>query len=216
MATRHKGKIPSELSTEELIQKVCADFAEKIEISMEKKFSRVHVRLDELNKSISQLNGYVDTNKTNIALLSDKIDTLEQSARINNLRIHGLPEEKENESVIDNVLNLFVAKLGVACSSDDINNAYRLGRLSNDVEEPRTVLVNFIRQTKRGEVLKAKSKLRNNSISVFEDLSKQRYKLLKAAKEKVGSKKAWSANGNIYIWLEDEKKRRLVTREDDL
>lgn len=153
--------------------------------------------------------GSVNTNKNNIGLLNEKVDKLMQLSKMNHLRIHGLPEEKENKSIIDNVLRFFHTKLDIICGSEEINNIYRLGRLST--EEPRTILVNFVQQSKRAEVLNSKK-----YISIFEDLSQQRYNLLKAAKRKLGSKKAWPANGNIYVWEEDKKKRRLVSCVEDL
>lgn len=158
MGSRNKGKTPTELSTEELIFKVCTEFTEKIESSMEKKFTIFQEKLNELNNSFTCLSKTVSANEMSISLLNKKVDSLEQTIKNNTLRINGLAEVQEFESVTKQVIQFFTTKLGVTCQAEDFSSIVRIGRYDGTNDKPRAIIVNFLQKSKRSEIFRAKKK----------------------------------------------------------
>ncbi|KAG5864503.1 hypothetical protein JTB14_020051 [Gonioctena quinquepunctata] len=85
-----------------------------------------------------------------------------------------------------------------------------------DVAKPRPIIVKFITNIEKNEIIGARKLLKNENISVFEDLSKKTFQLLKMAKEKVGPKKAWSLGGKIFVWNEKHNKKIIINNEQDI
>lgn len=216
MATRNKTKVHGDLSTEDLIYKVCNEFMEKIDSTMDKKFAVFHDKLNDLTNSVSNLNTIVVNNDKVISQLNKKIDALEQANKNNSLRICGLIEEGDRCSVVEHVINFFMEKLGVNCSADDFISIYRINRHDSKEAKPRIVLVKFASLVKRKEIFLARKLLKGGSVFIFEDLTKIRFNLLNVAKKKMGIKNAWSIDGNIYAWSEEKRKKFVVTCEEDL
>ena len=73
-----------------------------------------------------------------------KLDLLEQYGRRENLRIHYVPENKENIDDGEEVI-LKVAKcLDVNLQSSDIQRAHRLGKKRLNSEKPRSIILRFV------------------------------------------------------------------------
>lgn len=216
MGSRSKTKVHNELSTEELIYKVCNEFMEKIDKSMDEKFVVFRDKLNEVTNSVSSLNNTVRNNVKDISQLNKKVDALEQASKNNTLRICGLNEEEDECSVVDHVANFFSEKLGVTCRAEDFISIYRINKIDSKKDKPRIVLVKFANLVKRKEVFLARKLLKGGSVFIFEDLTKIRFNLLNAAKKKLGNRNAWSIDGNIYVWSEENQKKLSVTCEEDL
>lgn len=212
---KNKQAVTQELSTEDLINKVCSYFMEKIESSFESKFDKLCDKLNNLQDTLNNINKTVDSHQKIISAVEDRCDEMEQHCKKNALRICGLAEENRNETVLDNVIRFFSTKLNITCKNEDFDSVFRIGKFNN-TEKPRTILVNFISNIKRSEVFTAKKLLKNNEVSMFEDLTKKRFELLIAAKKKMGPANAWSSNGRIYVWCEKSRKRCVINKEVDL
>lgn len=218
---RNESKQASQdLFTEELINKVCSDFAnkmdakiDKMDAKIDKKLEKLYDKLNDFTKSLNTLEENVSNNQKAISSVVNTCDSIQQLAKNNSLRIHGLPEERDNETVLSNVIEFIKKELHVHCSENDIDSVFRIGQINN---KGRTVLVNFVRYLKRCEVLSAKRNLKHKGISIFEDLTKSNYALLLEAKKKFGNKKAWSASGKIFIWNEKNNCKCAITCASDL
>ncbi|XP_069677366.1 uncharacterized protein [Periplaneta americana] len=138
----------------------------------------------------------IDYMKNSFFYMEEKITTqdhlnqiLDVQSRRNNLVFHGIPEaEKETEEDIERlVYNVIVEEIGVSLEAWSIGKAYRVGRH----QECRPIIVQFLRNSKKMEVLKKGRKLANAKIRVREDLplhvrqvrGKLRYHLQMAKKQ---------------------------------
>lgn len=142
--------------------------------------------------------------------LMDRIDSLEQYSRINNLRIFGLPEipdENANEAVIE----FCREKLDVALTNNDIVFCHRLHG-KND--QPRPILIKFVRRDVKWLVYSNKKKLKRSRIMIREDLTMLRLQLLKEATNKFGPNKVWTSNTRIFA--ECNKKTFKIEKLSDI
>lgn len=199
-------------ATEQLITKVCANFADRMEAKFTKKFDMLNEKLAEVTQTLKSLEQTVNSNKTVIQAVSKKCDDMEQYVKRNCLRFIGLPEV-ENEKLLEDIVNFLNHKLKVTCLNNDIDSVYRVGK-SNNSGKPRAVIVNFVTNIKRNEVYYARKLLKDTGFLVFEDLTKCRFNLLTTAKAKYGKRDAWSTNGRIYVLHNNEK--RIINSADDL
>lgn len=215
---------------EDMIKRVCSSVVQQLSskldevdsklLRMEKKFNDKLKKLDSLDKiseklenltfTVTSLSKSVSSNTDVINQLQINVATSAQSARLNSLRFYGIKEERD-ENVLNTISTFINNVLNVSCSENDINFAYRLGGTQGSrLATPRPILVNFVNFWKRAAVYNAKRNLKNVAVrvSIFEDLTKERYEALKMTKEKYGRDKAWTSNGNIF-YIQDGKKLKL-------
>lgn len=191
--------------TEQLMQKVCANFVNQLEVKMDKKFEkfdRLGDQFNTLNKSIQQLINAGEETKKSIAALETAIDNLHQKSKQNSLRFHGIIEH-EDENIMSVISNFINSTLGITCGEAEIDYAFRTGKALND--KPRSVVINFVRNELRNKIFRAKSQLKGSDVTVYEDLTQSRYDLLVKAKKKYGRNQAWSANGKVMIFRGNKK-----------
>ena len=148
-------------------------------LRVEKLESEMHdtaVENEKLKKKVSTYE------KENIQLKSDinkeiedrkeKLNDLEQYGRRNNIRITGIPFDKENETAYettDNVLRLLNEKLDMEVGYQDIDIAHRLGKYKKDAKRP--VIVKFVHRHVKGSVMREAKRLKNTNIYINEDLT---------------------------------------------
>lgn len=131
--------------------------------------------------------------------LKNILDKSEQHSRGRNIRIFGL-DETDNEDLSQSVLQLFTNKMQInSVNISHLNKCYRIAAKKQSSDRPRAILVEFSSVNIRSEVLKGRKSLKNTKISVKEDLTHGRLKLLNAAVTKFSSKSAWCLHGNVYV-----------------
>lgn len=216
--TRHGNAKADDAHIEELINKVCENFMDKLESKISSSLDQLNDTIDkkfaDLKSSVNILDKTINSIQTGLKSLEGKNDLLDQYNKRNNLRVHGITE-CENEDVLQVLLDFINSDLNVSCNLNDIDSVFRIGKTKN-LKYSRIIHVQFVTNIKRNEVFAAKKKLKNKNISIFEDLTKCRYELLKLAKKKYGNKQAWSTGGNIYVWSEKENRKCLINVESDL
>ncbi|KAJ8969495.1 hypothetical protein NQ314_001720 [Rhamnusium bicolor] len=165
-------------------------------------------KLDDLNKSLSYLSNSVNTNEKSVSLLNQKVDTLEQAIKNKTIRICGLVEEQERDSVTEQVIQLFTTKLGVACREEDFSSIFRIGRHYGTQDKPRTIVVKFVRHSKRSEILKAKNFLKIMKFQFLRILPRNALNYLKLRK------RSWDLKGHgrwtVIFMFGVKKDRRSV------
>lgn len=230
-----------ECFTEDLTNKLCKIISEQLEKKIEvldrklvkidildSKFTEVNdslANLDKLDGLVKQIEGINDciksisksvcTSQKEVVGLNKYCDYIHQTSKKNSLRFYGF-EENDGEDPVE-MISLFISKnLNVSCTMQDIDCAFRVGRISNNEGKGRAILVNFVNSWKRSQILSHKRSLKSSGISMFEDLTKLRHELLAAAKKKYGKSQAWSAGGKIYalcngkkILLSEERSERF-------
>lgn len=163
-----------------------------IEAKFETKFKSMQT---ELNTSRSEILEIQRENQN----LKKIIDSNEQYSRRKNLRIFGMDNEK-NEDPLHSVLHLFNNTMKISnINKTDIKKCHRVSPMNQSSDKPPAILVEFYDVNKRSEVLLHRKILRNTKISVKEDLTQHRLKLLNAAVSKFSAKNAWCLHGNIYV-----------------
>lgn len=217
MLTRGTGNKSEMDNTEQLINKICTNFANQLNNKIDKRLDKFEALLDsqlkEVNNSIQNLTKSVSVNTNAIKSLENKCDFLEQHLKRNNLRFIGIPE-KDDEVLVDVISNIINDTLMIPCSPSDIDCTYRVGKSSPNVS--RTIFVQFLSNIKRNQIYSARKLLKGTNVSLYEDLTATRYYLLSLAKKKHGKNSAWSSGGKIFVWCARENKSRLINSEADL
>lgn len=192
-----------EAAIEAIMEKVCSKFFSKLEVKIEK----ITENIKKLSDNLQKTEKLAVQNQKNIETINSQLDESHQFSKRNSLRITGL---KESEELLDNVLNLINATLKVKCNNSDINNLYRIGRMSQENNIPRNVLIDFTSYIKRTEILNARRLLQGTGIFINEELTPRRYNLLKMAKKKYGSRNVWSLDGKIFTVNNEGVKKHLT------
>lgn len=128
------------------------------------------------------------------ATTQTRINDLEQNAKLLQLRVFNVPEER-SENLNDILLTIFNKKLGI--NSCQIDKCYRIGPLKTNDNKKWPILVKFRSMHDRNNIFYNKKKLKGSKIVIAEELIKPRFELLKLAKEKLGKFKVWSKEGLI-------------------
>lgn len=156
-----------------------------------------------LMKSFERLNAEIEETRS-------ETEKLEQYSRRTSIRIYGL-QNKTNEPVEQTVIKMFQDNLKLELSCDDIEACHRVGVVNKD--GVRAVIVKFKSIKTKNAVFYRKKLLKNSKITIREDLTKVRSKLMKAAIEAFGNKNIWTKNGTIII-LKNETKHYVNNIKD--
>lgn len=163
--------------------------------------ANINMKIDALTLSFNKLEQDVVNNTNQISINAEKIDALEQYTRRNNLRLHGIPENP-NENTDCIVVDFISNKLGITISLDEIERTHRVGQ--KRTAHPRAIIIKFGSYRKRSEVFYAKKALKGTGLLITEDLTKQRQSLFAEKKQQVGNKNTWTRDGKVF-WVENGK-----------
>lgn len=142
--------------------------------------TKIMEKMDEKLKPILEENGKL---KIKVENLEKKVEYLEREKKRNNIIIHGLKEEEK--SVLELFLNLkkcFFDGMHITLEEFEINKIHRIGKLNNG-EKPRPILVSFVSEWKKTEVMRNKKKLKE--LYIMEDFSKETLEKRKALQPKL-------------------------------
>lgn len=171
----------------------------KIEMSNQTK--QIVAQLDE---KLAPFTREIEELKTENEILREKINYLEKNRRINNIILYGI---KENETtsfcLMELIKKKFKGDLNISVDSRDINSVYRLGKKVKD-SKGRPILISFVNNWKKNEIMKNKKKLINAFIS--EDYPKE---VLDRRRELQSQLKEEREKGN-YVYINYDK---LVIKE---
>ncbi|XP_045456264.1 protein unc-13 homolog C-like [Melitaea cinxia] len=147
-----------------------------------------------------------------VELLGGEIDRLETRKRRKMLLLHGVPEEKaENTSAI--VTALAADHLNLAnFSSSSIKASYRLGRSLD--QKPRPIVVKFTDTAVRDKVWFAKTKLKGTGYTQSEFLTRTRHQVFMEARQRFGISNCWTREGCIHIVTTDGERHKVETLSD--
>ncbi|KAG5900234.1 hypothetical protein JTB14_018217 [Gonioctena quinquepunctata] len=135
--------------------------------------------------------------------LEQKIENLQQQAKMTNICIYGM-EEKVNEQLITEFCEMINNNTNLSISNQHIMLAYRIGRKTD--QNMRPVIMKFINYDWKITVMKSARSLKGKKIFITEDLIKSGRSLLVEAKAKFGDKNSWCYNGQIFTKIDNVKK----------
>lgn len=170
------------------------DIATKVEQKLSSRFQAMQKLISEKDKRITDLEKQVDH-------LNDKIDDLEQYSRRTSIRISGVPEEVNEDTMKITQDIILATKID---GNIPINRVHRVGRPRASGEEPRPILCQLVTYGAKYDLMKARKTLKTTKPGIFinEDLTRARASLLYKArqlKKKKMVRDAWSFDGKIAI-----------------
>lgn len=207
-----------------LVNKICSseDFISQLADSISKVIdNHFEDRIQQLEKDNSALKTKLKNYEEMIDNLFVKNEKLEQMSKNKAIRIYGVKEIK-NESVDKVVLDIINQKMKVIADGKDINfrmedieNCFRIGKPLRG--KPRPILVNFIHQSTKNMIYNDKKKLKGSGIVIREDLTKEKFNIVKMALEKVGDGgNVWTNHGHIYVKLCSNGNIIQINSKEDL
>ena len=128
----------------------------------------------------------------------NKIDRQEQYSRRNCILIHGIAENKEENTNID-ILDVKIDEI-------DIDRSHRIGRYDKAKKKSRPVIVKFARYNVRGRVFQEKQELKGSGKSITKGLTTRMIGQLDDAREKYGFNNVLSYDGKIMYKINNEVK----------
>lgn len=192
----------------------------------------------QLRKAIEKREEKIENQEKKIKRLEEKVDQqegkiekLEREIKRRNLVIYGIPEQ-EDENLHEEIKNL-MEKININIDyKNETENIRRIG--INREKNNRPILIKFLNENKKYEVIKNAYKLKNTNYGISNDLTKKEMKekqillkYLKKAREdgyKASLKgKKLIINGEQYEieellqieWYEEEKKKLEEKGSDD-
>ena len=146
--------------------------------------------------------------KENLKKIATKANDNEQYSRRNNIRIFGLQEDK-SKSTSESVVNFLKHELDVDISHSEIDKAHPIGKSQDG--KPPPLIVKFSNHRSKEKVLSRRRSLKGKRIFITEDLTKQNYQLLQAAKKHSSVSSCWSHNGKILAKCENPPRTIHIT-----
>lgn len=177
----------------------------------------------ELTKKVGTLERIIENKNEKITALEKTIKTIEskqdaqeQHAKRDSLRISGLVESQD-ENIEEKVIKSLNESMVIEppLTNDDIAYVHRVGR--EQPGKPRPIIIKMSNYRKRQAVFKMKKTLANSPLSINEDLTPIRAKLLFRAREarrKGLITAAWSSDGRIVMKLRNNAIRSATTSDE--
>lgn len=195
--------------------------------------AEMNLKLDNQSKQLESLFQKITQLETDVSSLQSEnkdlrflLDDQEQYSRRNCLEIHGVPEMR-GENVLSEVVKIGRA-IGAEIDPNMIDNCHRLGRFRPGSPSTRGIIVKFVRNLDKENVLRCRKVKRNltssdlgfttPSCSIFinENLTARQKILLSSArklKRTCNIAYVWSKNGKIYLKENDRSAVIPVTSE---
>lgn len=194
---------------EQAIQTLSGKYDEVLE-----KLDRQDGQIKDLKKRVTKMESSESSNQ--IKLLKEEINELEWRGRRQNLEIHGLPAEP-NEDLLTKVNE--VAKKLELPELHDIDAA--MHRLPARPNKTPGIVVRFTRQALRDKWLDSRRKLKRSetTVHILENLTKHNRALLWSARQWARNKQyryVWHRDGKVFVRRSDGERAFLIKCEEDL
>lgn len=205
--------------------------------SWEERIRQLEVKqtsLTEISSTLKSRDLEIPTLQSTVNSLRDQLNSQEQHCLRNELEISGITET-ENES-LQHVVSIAAMKIGISVNESEIDMITRVGPKLKPSQltpesRPRPVVVRFLRNKKRNEMLSAARSRKNLSTADLdlqgppqklffnERLTKVNRKLFREARiraTQTGYKYCWVKNGLIFVRKEDQKPPKNIRTTDDI
>ena len=137
--------------------------------------------------------------------LENKIDRQEQYSRRNCILIHGIAENKE-ENTDQQAIDFINENLDIKIDEIDIDRSHRIGHYDKTKKKARPIIIKFARYNVSGRVFQEKRKLKGTRKTITESLTTKVIGQLNDAREKYGVNNVWSYDGKILYKINKEVK----------
>ena len=197
---------------------IAKEVSDRVSQEIKKELSVLKGKVVKLTGEVGELRGQIESKDREIEDLKLKLDESEMYSRRSSVRLFNIPEAKD-ESTDDIVCRLGEA-LGADIFYDDIDRSHRVGRVDKD--KPRPIICKFVsyqaklalmRRKKKLKTLDVKKVFKTDSIYINEDLTKDRARLAKTARDLKKSGKildTWTRDGVIFVKTPSEAIERIT------
>lgn len=189
---------------------------------------------DDLNDKENKINN-IESNVINLKQeneeLKEKLNILDQSVRMNCLEITGIPECGKGENVFVTA-QIVCSCIGFKLENSMIDSCYRRRENVNKLNQAKTIIIKFLKNSDKQELMKCRKVKRDFSTKYFKDTSLAQYvknheiiyindfltiqnKILlhkaKQFKKENNYKFVWTKNGLIFMRKEESSRIINVT-----
>ena len=138
-------------------------------------------QLEEANRIMEQHENklkHLTRKEIDVESVSERVRSLEDYSRRNNIVVDGLVEDKEenSEKLQVNISKLLSEKLNLI---PEIDVCHRLGKKDEFTAKPRPVIIKFNKHEDKHSCLRSASKLKGTNIYLNEDVSKATHEIRK-------------------------------------
>lgn len=160
---------------------------------------KIMMTLDDKIKPLIQENEKL---KSEITLLNNKINSLENMSKRNNILIHGFKETEGKYSELFNNIIKLLSKLDIKIDEYDINKLHRIGKQTDGKIRP--VLITLTTFNKKIEILRNKKRMPEPTY-ITEDYSKETLEKRKVLQQELQRER--EKGKDVYI-----KGNKIVTK----
>ena len=165
-----------------------------------------------LREKVAWLEETVVKLEADVAKLAIKANDNEQYSRRYNIRVSGLPEEKD-ENCADKAVKFCQENLETSnITFENIDRAHHVGRPKKD-GVPTAIIVRFKSHSDKVTVMKARKKLRDTSYFISEDLSRVNQDIYRTGCLNVAS--VWTTDGRIFVKRQIDDNRFQIIKHSD-
>ena len=194
--------------------------------------TKIKQHIEEKDKKINQLEQNINWLNEELLKEIEKNDALNQYGRRENLELHGIPVQK-NENTDEIVISM-MKHINIDLKASDISISHRLHskfnqkeRTSEDKSHP-PIIVKFVRRQIRNQIYNKRTHLRKvqnfgvagmTDLFINENLTpkiKQLFGKANHLRKERGYKFIWTNNGMIYVRKNEKAQSLQITNEENL
>ena len=198
------------LKDHSVVDTLLQEIREEIRKGFQDELSTMQKGLEERDRKIDEL--------------SQRVEELEQYGRRNGVRIHGIKEEKGENT--DKIVTDLAQSIGADITKHALGRSHRVGPEGGTT--PRPIIAKFVGHNHKVELMKHKKNLRElgpkgadgkplNPIYINEDLTKTRVKWAQRARalKKAGKvSDTWTRDGIIFLKIKDSDTVTVTSDKD--
>ncbi|KAI5643289.1 hypothetical protein NE865_04707 [Phthorimaea operculella] len=202
--------LQSMAATREFVAKKIADFQAELKQAGRKQPNSIAALNREFVAFKEMVCNALNVLQTQVDLIARGQDRLEMHSRRKMLLVHGVAEEK-NENTTSRLTTLLSSKISsVDIAPGSIRTSHRMGTNKSDPKgKPRPILVKFADTSARDRIWFGKKALKDSGVTLSEFLTKPRHEAFMAARNKFGVKNCWTQNGFIQVKTSSGEKHRI-------
>lgn len=200
----------------DLIKETLTNFKTDIIASVSEEINK------KLEQKLEQVFGTVENKISRMfeecIILRNKMDSLEQYTRRNSIRLFGVPEQ-ENEDTLKLVKEILTEKMELPETCCLIDRCHRLksknaSKNNATNARPNAIIIKFMSYNAKMSVNQRKKALKGTGWVITDDLTSNRHALYRSVLKKFGRSHTWLMDGNIFI--RHNGNRMAIRTQDDL
>ena len=174
---------------------------------------------NDLETKVGGLETKVDNLESTVVDLRDQLDALGQYNRRDNLKIIGVPYDKDGD--LGQIVKDVMKQNDVEIKDEDISVKHRLHTNNSDDSKPPAIIVRYVRRdtktvcfnARKNSLQKSDDDVKYPNAKIFEDVTPLRSRILYQLRNRKHPnnvnvwKFVWSHEGRIYCRTEEESKR---------